>query len=80
MAARNQENLSEFSDMFTILIVEDDKAIIEMLSVSLQAKQYNILKASTGDSVKLLINLSIRFSYSSRLLYIHTGKCIQCIS
>jgi CheY-like chemotaxis protein len=36
------------NDMFTILIVEDDKAIIEMLSVSLQAKQYNILKASTG--------------------------------
>ncbi|CAC9497711.1 Phosphate regulon transcriptional regulatory protein PhoB (SphR) [uncultured Gammaproteobacteria bacterium] len=36
------------NDMFTILIVEDDKAIIEMLSISLQAKHYHILKANTG--------------------------------
>ena len=42
-------------DMFTILIVEDDKAIIEMLSVSLQAKQYNILKANTGSQAISLL-------------------------
>ncbi|CAC9450560.1 Phosphate regulon transcriptional regulatory protein PhoB (SphR) [Bathymodiolus heckerae thiotrophic gill symbiont] len=41
--------------MFTILIVEDDKAIIEMLSVFLQAKQYNILKANTGSQAISLL-------------------------
>ncbi len=34
--------------MTTILIVEDDKAILEMLSVSLRTKKYNTLEARTG--------------------------------
>ncbi|CAC9959780.1 Phosphate regulon transcriptional regulatory protein PhoB (SphR) [uncultured Gammaproteobacteria bacterium] len=34
--------------MATILIIEDDKAILEMLDVSLKAKQYSTLKANTG--------------------------------
>ena len=34
--------------MATILIVEDDKAILEMLSISLQSKRYKTLKANTG--------------------------------
>ena len=34
--------------MATILIVEDDKAILEMLSVSLETKQHATLKAGTG--------------------------------
>lgn len=34
--------------MTTILIVEDDKAILEMLGVSLRTKKYNTLEARTG--------------------------------
>ncbi len=34
--------------MATILIVEDHKAILEMLSISLQSKRYKTLKANTG--------------------------------
>lgn len=34
--------------MATILIIEDDKAILEMLSISLKTKKYDTLEASTG--------------------------------
>ncbi|SMN15595.1 Phosphate regulon transcriptional regulatory protein PhoB (SphR) [uncultured Candidatus Thioglobus sp.] len=34
--------------MATILIVEDDKTILEMLSASLKTKQYSTLEANTG--------------------------------
>ncbi|MDC9714591.1 MAG: response regulator [Gammaproteobacteria bacterium] len=41
--------------MFTILIVEDDKAIMQMLSAFLQTKQYNILKSNTGSQAISLL-------------------------
>ncbi|MDC9726409.1 MAG: response regulator [Candidatus Thioglobus sp.] len=34
--------------MATILIIEDDKAILEMLSISLKTKKYDTLKSRTG--------------------------------
>lgn len=41
--------------MFTILIVEDDKAIMQMLNAFLQTKQYNILKSNTGSQAISLL-------------------------
>ncbi len=42
--------------MFTILIVEDDKAILEMLSISLKMNDYQVLEAGTGYQALSLLN------------------------